>query len=46
MSGNVTRRGQHSWRLKFEAGDRDPATGKRATRFLTVRGTKRMRAAN
>jgi len=41
MSGNITRRGQHSWRLKFEAGDRDPATGKRATRFLTVRGTKK-----
>ena len=41
MSGNITRRGQHSWRLKFEAGQRDPATGKRATRYVTVRGTKR-----
>jgi integrase len=40
-SGNITRRGQHSWRLKFEAGDRDPATGKRVTRFVTVRGTKK-----
>jgi integrase len=41
VSGNITRRGAHSWRLKFEAGERDPATGKRATRFVTVRGTKR-----
>jgi integrase len=41
MSGNVTRRGAHSWRLKFEAGERDPATGKRRTRYLTVKGTKK-----
>lgn len=41
MTGNITRRGQHSWRLKFESGERDPATGKRRTRFVTVRGTKR-----
>ena len=40
-TGNITRRGTHSWRLKFEAGERDPATGKRATRFVTVRGTKK-----
>src|SRR4051812_34216085 len=39
--GNITRRGKSSWRLKFETGDRDPATGKRRTRFVTVRGTKR-----
>src|SRR4051794_35591327 len=39
--GNITRRGKASWRLKFEAGDRDPATGKRRTRFVTFRGTKR-----
>jgi integrase len=41
MTGNITRRGQHSWRLKFEAGERDPVTGKRATRHVTVRGTKK-----
>lgn len=39
--GNITRRGKGSWRLKFEAGDRDPVTGKRRTRFVTFRGTKR-----
>lgn len=41
MSGNITRRGAHSWRLKYEAGERDPVTGKRRTRFVTVRGTKK-----
>src|SRR5690242_10241217 len=41
MSGNITRRGSSSWRLKYEAGDRDPVTGKRRTRFVTVRGTKK-----
>jgi integrase len=41
MSGNITRRGAHSWRLKFEACERDPVTGKRRTRYVTVRGTKK-----
>ncbi len=41
MSGNITRRGAHSWRLKFEGGERDPVTGKRKTRYITVRGTKK-----
>lgn len=40
-AGNITRRGKTSWRLKYEGGERDPATGKRRTRFVTVRGTKR-----
>jgi integrase len=40
MKGNITRRGPSSWRLKFDAG-RDPGTGKRDTRFVTVRGTKK-----
>jgi hypothetical protein len=40
MIGNITRRGAHSWRLKFDIG-RDPATGERLTRFVTVKGTKR-----
>ena len=39
--GNITRRGISSWRLKFEAGDRDPVNGKRRTRYVTFRGTKR-----
>lgn len=41
MRGNITRRGDRSWRLKFEASERDPATGKRQTRFITVRGTRK-----
>lgn len=40
MIGNVTRRGKHSWRLKFDVG-RDPVTGKRQIRYATVKGTKR-----
>jgi integrase len=41
MTGNITRRGARSWRLKFEAGERDPTTGKRKTRYATIRGTKK-----
>lgn len=41
MIGNIIRRGAHSRRLKFEAGPRDPVTGERRTRFVTVRGTKK-----
>lgn len=41
MSGNITRRGTHSWRLKFENGERDAVTGKRRTRYVTLRGTKK-----
>ena len=45
MIGNITKRGAHSWRLKFEAGERDPTTGKRQTRYVTVRGTKKQAQA-
>jgi integrase len=38
-AGNITRRGTHSWRLKFE--DAPDAAGSRRTRYETVRGTKR-----
>ncbi len=38
--GNITRRGKNSWRVKYEIG-RDPVTGKRQTRYITVRGTKK-----
>lgn len=41
MRGCIIRRGERSWRLKFEAGERDPITGKRQTRYVTVRGTKK-----
>jgi integrase len=41
VTGNITRRGAHSWRLKYEAAERDPATGRRNTRTLTIRGTKK-----
>jgi len=40
MTGNITRTGKHSWRLKFDC-PRDPVTGKRVTRRLTVRGSRR-----
>jgi hypothetical protein len=38
--GNLTRRGQTSWRFKFEAGT-DAATGKRITKYHTLHGTKK-----
>jgi integrase len=39
MRGNITRRGRNSWRLKFDLG-RDPKTGERITRLVTVRGKR------
>jgi integrase len=45
MTGSVVRRGKNSWRLKFEAGERDPVTGMRRTRYITVRGTKKQAQA-
>jgi integrase len=39
VRGNITRRGQHSWRLKIER-ERD-AAGKRKIQYVTVRGNKR-----
>ena len=38
--GHIHQRGRQSWRLKFDLG-RDPATGKRLSRYITFRGTKR-----
>jgi integrase len=40
MRGHIQRRGKQSWRLKFDLGC-DPVTGKRKTRYVTVRGTKK-----
>jgi integrase len=39
--GNITKRGAKSWRLKFEGGEPDPLTGKRLTRYVTLKGTKK-----
>src|SRR5215470_19293079 len=39
--GNITRRGERSWRLKYEGAAPDPLTGKRQTRYVTFRGTKK-----
>jgi integrase len=39
MRGNITRRGKHSWRIKFDI-EPDPATGKRRVRTSTVRGKR------
>ena len=40
MKGHIRQRGKHSWAVKLDIG-RDPVTGKRRTRWHTVRGTKR-----
>jgi integrase len=39
MRGNITKRGKSSWRIKFDAC-RD-ADGKRHTRYVTVKGTRK-----
>jgi integrase len=39
-SGHIRRRGKNSFALKYEAGI-DPRTGKRITKYATVRGTKK-----
>src|SRR5260370_1000970 len=38
--GSIRQRGQRSWELKFDLG-RDPISGKRISRFVTFRGSKR-----
>jgi integrase len=40
MRGHVQRRGRKSYRLKWDL-DVDPKTGKRVTKYRTVKGTKR-----
>ena len=40
MKGHIRQRGKRSWAIKLDIG-RDPATGKRRTKWHTVRGTKR-----
>jgi hypothetical protein len=38
-AGHIQRRGKSSWRLKYDVG-RDPKTGRRITKYATVRGKK------
>jgi integrase len=40
MSGSIRQRGRRSWEIKFDL-DVDPATGKRNTRYVSVKGSKR-----
>jgi integrase len=40
MTGHIRQRSAGSWEIKFDLW-RDPATGKRETRFVTVKGTKK-----
>src|SRR5262245_6127061 len=40
MRGTITKRGRASWRIKFDTG-RDPFTGRRTTKFITVRGSRK-----
>jgi integrase len=40
MTGHIRRRGERSWKLKFDI-DADPLTGKRRTRHHSFKGTKR-----
>ena len=39
-SGNISRRGKASWRLKFEM-PRDPATGERRIGYKTIKSTRK-----
>src|ERR1700758_826876 len=38
--GHIRSQGEGSWEIKFDLG-RDPVSGKRITKYLTFRGTKR-----
>ena len=40
MKGHIKKRGRRSWAVKLDMG-RDPITGKRRTKWHTIRGTKR-----
>jgi integrase len=41
MTGHLRQRSPGSWEIKFDNG-RDPVTGKRKTRFVTVKGGKKV----
>jgi hypothetical protein len=38
--GHIRPQGEGSWEIKFDLG-RDPLTGRRTTKYVTFRGTKR-----
>jgi integrase len=40
MTGHIRRRGERSWEIKYDLGV-DPLTGKRETRYASIKGTKR-----
>lgn len=40
MRGHIRRRGEHSWELKYELGA-DRRTGRRVTKYISFKGTKR-----
>jgi integrase len=40
MTGHLTKRGKNSWSIKLELG-KDPATGKRRQKWITVNGTRK-----
>jgi integrase len=40
MRGHIRRRGEHSWELKYELGT-DPRTGRRVTKYVNFKGSKR-----
>jgi hypothetical protein len=40
MTGHVRRRGERSWEIKFDLGT-DALSGKRLTRYHSLKGTKR-----
>ena len=39
-AGHIRARGPGAWELKYDVG-RDPKTGRRITKYKTVRGTKK-----
>ena len=39
MRGNITRRGKHSWRIKYDVGTDEDGT--RLIQYKTIKGTKR-----
>src|SRR6516225_9118051 len=41
MAGHIRRRGERSWELKFDIGPRDPVAGKRQSRHVSFKGSKR-----
>ena len=40
MSGHIRKRGERSWEIKYDLGV-DPHTGKRQTRYVSFKGSRR-----